>query len=172
MNNVAITGVERSFSADEFIVSKTDTKGIITYANDVFLRIADYRLDEVIGKPHNLIRHPWMPRCIFKLLWTQIKAGNEIFAYVVNRTKHGDHYWVFAHVTPSLNLNGELLGYHSNRRSPSAAAIGTIEPFYRELRSMEDNAPTPKDGTDISGAYFNQWVNRNGGNYDALIHTL
>jgi PAS domain S-box-containing protein len=72
---ITLTGKERRFSADEFIVSKTDAKGIITYANDVFLRIADYTLEEVLGKPHNIIRHPHMPRCVFKLLWQRVKGG-------------------------------------------------------------------------------------------------
>ena len=86
------TGVERSFSPDEIIVSKTDTKGIITYANKIFLDIAGYTEDEVLGKPHNMIRHPDMPRCIFELLWQTIQQKKEIFAYVVNMAKNGDHY--------------------------------------------------------------------------------
>lgn len=167
-----LTGVERHFSSDEFIVSKTDARGIITYANDVFLRVADYTLDEVIGKPHNLIRHPDMPRCVFKLLWDRIKAGNEIFAYVVNCTKHGDHYWVLAHVTPSYDAKGQIIGYHSNRRSPKPETVAKVAPLYRQLRAMEDAAPTPRDGTTLSSEALMKWVQENGGNYDALVHTL
>ncbi|MGE0754324.1 MAG: PAS domain-containing protein [Alphaproteobacteria bacterium] len=172
MRETNITGVEKSFSADEFIVSKTNERGIITYANDVFLRVADYTLDEVLNKPHNLIRHPWMPRCVFKLLWTQIKARQEIFAYVVNRTKHGDHYWVFAHVTPSYDSGGNVTGYHSNRRLPSRDAINQISEIYKMLRDIELAAPDTNTGMEQSFDAMLQWVNDNGGNYDALIHTL
>ena len=167
-----ITGQEVSFSPDEFIVSKTDTKGIITYANDVFLRVAEYELDEVLGKPHNMIRHPWMPRCVFRLLWERIKGGHEIFAYVVNRTKAGDHYWVFAHVTPSFGPDGALVGYHSNRRLPRPEAVAQVAPLYKQLRQIEDNAETPQLGTQQSMAALLQWVNEHGGNYDALILSL
>lgn len=167
-----LTGVERRFAANEFIVSKTDARGIITYANDVFLRIAGYTLEEVLGKPHNLIRHPAMPRCVFKLLWDRIKDGHEIFAYVINRAKEGDHYWVLAHVTPSLDAKGKIIGYHSNRRAPKAETIAKVEPLYKQLRALEDAAPTPRDGVEQSNAVLMKWVADNGGNYDALIHTL
>src|SRR5262245_50009336 len=99
--DTALTGRERSFGQDDIIVSKTDLKGRLIYANRVFLDIADLTLKETIGQPHSLIRHPHMPRCIFKLLWERIQAGKELFAYVMNRSKNGDHYWVIAHVTPS-----------------------------------------------------------------------
>ena len=167
-----LTGKERTFSPDEFIVSKTNTKGIITYANDVFLRIADYTIDEVIGKPHNLIRHPHMPRCVFKLLWQRITSGNEIFAYVVNRTKHGDHYWVLAHVTPSFDAAGNIIGYHSNRRSPKPETTAKVEPLYKQLRAMEDDAATPQVGVEASMKALQDFIGQNGGNYDALVLSL
>ena len=108
-----LTGVERTFGADEIIVSKTDTKGRLTYVNQLFQTIADYKEDELIGQPHNIVRHPDMPRCVFKLLWDTIASGNELFAYVVNRCKFGDHYWVFAHVTPTFDAQGQITGFHS-----------------------------------------------------------
>ena len=132
-----LTGVERVLRDDEIIVSKTDIRGRITYANDVFLRISDYEEAEVLGQPHSLIRHPDMPRSVFKLLWDTIQAGREIFAYVVNRSKHGDHYWVLAHVTPTFDAGGQIIGYHSNRRSVDRDALRQIEPLYRELRAIE-----------------------------------
>src|SRR5262245_21896843 len=108
------TGQERFFGADEIIVSKTDLRGHLTYANDVFLRVSAFAEDEVVGKPHNLIRHPDMPRCVFKLLWETISGGDELFAYIVNLAQDGAHYWVLAHVTPSVGLDGRVVGYHSN----------------------------------------------------------
>ena len=98
-----LTGVERTFGEDEIIVSKTDLTGRITYANDVFLRISGYAEAEVLGQPHSIIRHPGTPRAVFSLLWRTIESGREIFAYVVNRAKNGDHYWVLAHVTPTFS---------------------------------------------------------------------
>jgi PAS domain S-box-containing protein len=117
------TGRERTFDDEEIIVSKTDLSGRITYANDVFLRISGYTEAEVIGQPHSLIRHPDMPRSVFNLLWKTIGAGQEIFAYVVNMAKNGDHYWVLAHVTPTFGPAGDIIGFHSNRRTRSAPRL-------------------------------------------------
>jgi PAS domain S-box-containing protein len=91
-HEVPLTGVARTFPDTEIIVSKTDTKGRLTYVNDVFSDVSGYTEAEVLGDPHSLVRHPDMPRCVFKLLWQTIEAGDEIFAYVNNRAKNGDHY--------------------------------------------------------------------------------
>lgn len=131
------SGNEITFSEDEIIVSKTDTRGIITYANRVFCRVAGYSEDELLGQPHNIIRHPDMPGCVFKLLWDTLAEGREIFAYVVNQARNGDHYWVFAHVTPSYDARGQLIGYHSNRRVPYADALPKVKALYAELRAIE-----------------------------------
>ncbi len=113
-NEIRRSGRERKFAEDDIIVSKTDLTGRIRYANRVFLDIAGYEEREVIGRPHNMIRHPNMPSCIFHLLWEIIQRDEEIFAYVLNMAKNGDHYWVFAHVTPSYSTEtGERNGYHS-----------------------------------------------------------
>ncbi len=142
---VMLNGNERFFDEDELIVSKTDTKGRITYANDVFLRIALYEEHEVIGKAHNIIRHPHMPRCVFRFLWERIATKHEVFAYVINRCKNGDHYWVFAHVTPTINENGRIIGYHSSRRVPSESALNTIKPLYEELLKIESKHHIPRE---------------------------
>ncbi|MFT5423007.1 MAG: PAS domain S-box-containing protein [Phycisphaerales bacterium] len=140
-----LTGKEQTFGAEEIIVSKTDLKGKITYANDVFLRVSGYTEAELLGKPHNIIRHPDMPRCVFELLWQTLKAGREIFAYVVNRCGNGDHYWVLAHVTPTFDAGGNTVGYHSNRRLPSREAIAMIKPIYDALLAEEKLHRTPKE---------------------------
>ena len=131
------TGREISFAEHEIIVSKTDMRGVITYANEVFLRVAGYTEEEVLGQPHNFIRHPDMPRCVFALLWDTIKSGKEIFAYVMNQARNGDHYWVFAHVTPSYDKEGRQTGYHSNRRAPYADALPKVRALYTLLRQEE-----------------------------------
>ncbi len=136
-----LTGNEVTFQDDEIIVSKTNLKGHLTYANKLFLEIAGYSEQEVIGKPHNIIRHPSMPRVIFKMLWDTVRDGREFFAYVINRCKNGDHYWVYAHVTPSLDMNGKIIGYHSNRRVPQKDILNqTIIPLYKQLKQAEDLA--------------------------------
>jgi PAS domain S-box-containing protein len=90
--HVRPTGRESPFNDEEIIVSKTDQHGRITYANDVFARVSGYELVELLGKPHSIIRHPAMPRCVFKLVWDTLKAGDEIFGYVLNLARNGDHY--------------------------------------------------------------------------------
>lgn len=131
------TGVERTFGDDEIIVSKTDTRGRITYVNDVFVRISAYPEHELIGQPHSIIRHPEMPRSVFKLLWETITQGSELFAYIVNLSADGGHYWVLAHVTPTFGPGGDIVGYHSNRRTASRTALDQIEPVYKALLAEE-----------------------------------
>ena len=146
-----LTGVERTFQPHELIVTKTDLTGKMTYVNRTFLQLAGYTEKECLGQQHNLIRHPEMPRAVFKLLWDTLKAEQEIFAYVNNRSKNGDYYWVFAHVTPSRNSSGDIVGYHSNRRVPNKEVVAnTIAPLYRELFQIEQAAGGAKDGLDKS----------------------
>ena len=137
MTGMTLTGVERFFAEDEIIVSKTDVHGVITYANEVFIRVAGYTEEELLGRPHSIIRHPDMPRCVFKLLWDTIQAGEEIFAFVVNRAKCGDHYWVLAHVTPTFDAQGQITGYHSSRRVPERSAVEAVSGIYGELLAVE-----------------------------------
>jgi PAS domain S-box-containing protein len=138
------TGVETIIADNEIIVSKTDTRGIIQYANDVFMRVAKYDESDVIGQPHNMIRHPDMPRTIFKLLWDTIGSGQEIFAYVKNMTADGGHYWVLAHVTPTT-VDGRIVGYHSNRRSPNRTALAKVQPLYEAILNEERRQSRPQD---------------------------
>ena len=117
-STTAPTGAERHLHDEELIVTKTDTQGRLTYANDVFLRFSALTEDEAIGQPHNIIRHPDMPGGVFAVLWERVQAGQEIFAYVKNLAHDGVAYWVFAHVTPTYDVNGSITGYHSMRRAP------------------------------------------------------
>lgn len=131
------TGVARTFGHEEIIVSKTDLRGRITYANDVFLRVSAYAEHEVVGRPHSLIRHPDMPRGLFQLLWETIQGGQEIFAYINNLAADGAHYWVLAHVTPTFDAGGAVVGYHSNRRSPAPGAVARADRLYARMRAAE-----------------------------------
>ncbi len=169
-----LTGHEIPFPADELIVSKTDPVGIMTYVNDIFIQMSGYAEEELLGRPHSLIRHPHMPRCVYQLLWETVKSGREIFAYVVNRCKNGDAYWVFAHVTPCYDdETGKLIGYHSNRRAPSRDAVNKIIPVYKQLRDIElslgDVGSPPMEAS--RRALFD-FLKQNKLSYDELIHTL
>lgn len=169
---VTPTGREAPFREGELIVSKTDPKGRITYCNDVFLRVAGYREQELIGAPHSLIRHPDMPRSVFKLLWDTIGAGNEIFAYVINMARNGDHYWVFAHVTPSFDAAGRIVSYHSNRRKPRPEAVAAAHSLYRELRDIEDAPSNRKDGMQAAYDELLSILARKEVGYDRFVLSL
>ncbi|GEO80402.1 PAS domain-containing protein [Pararhodospirillum oryzae] len=166
------TNVERFFAEDDVIVSKTDLKGIITYANKIFLDIADYTEKEVVGQPHNIIRHPEMPAGIFRLMWDTIQDSREIFAYVCNMTKGGDHYWVLAHVTPTFNEKGVPIGYHSNRRVPERRVMPGIQELYARLRAEERRHASPREGATASLAIINRMLADKGVSYDEYIHGL
>jgi PAS domain S-box-containing protein len=171
--DVTLTGQERHFGEDEVIVSKTDLKGRITYANRVFLKIAGLDLKQTIGAPHSLIRHPDMPRCVFKLLWDRIANGHEIFAYVLNCAVNGDHYWVLAHVTPSYGADGKISGYHSNRRVPKKSIVdNVISPIYAELRAIEESHANRKEGMNVAYAALNEKLKAQGVDYDRFIFSL
>lgn len=169
----SLTGVERTFPASDIIVSKTDLKGRVTYANKVFLDIAGYTEAEVMGQPHSMIRHPDMPRCVFKLLWDRLQAGEEIFAYVVNRAKNGDHYWVLAHVTPSYDETGTVIGYHSNRRVPSPTIVQEIiVPTYGQLLEIEQQHANSKEGLAASFGALENLMKDKGVSYDQWVLSL
>lgn len=166
------TGRSVTFGDNEVIVSKTDLKGIITYANDVFLRVSGYKESDVIGQPHNVIRHPGMPGCIFKLLWTEIQAGREIFAYVNNMASTGDNYWVFAHVTPSFNGRGQVVGYHSNRRVPYPDAMPKVEALYARLLAEEKRHTNRAQAVQASLDILEGELKRAGVTYSEFVFSL
>lgn len=168
-NVIQPSGKERTFSENEIIVSKTDTKGQLTYVNDVFQSVSGFTESELIGRPHSLIRHPEMPRCVFKLLWDTISTGRELFAYVVNLAKNGDHYWVLAHVTPDMGGDGQVVGYHSNRRVPRREAVTRIQPLYRSLLQIEAGAPDRKQGMAAAHAALTDQLKREGKSYAEFV---
>ncbi len=169
----SLTGVERFFDVNELIVSKTDLTGRLTYVNDVFMRVGGYNESELLGVQHNIIRHPDMPRCIFKLLWDALKSGEEIFAYVNNRAKNGDNYWVFAHVTPSFDKDGNVVSYHSSRRLPKPETIkNTIAPFYKQLLEAEQSVTNRKAALEKSYTMLTEFIANQGVEYDEFILSI
>jgi PAS domain S-box-containing protein len=166
------TGEERTFSADELIVSKTDSRGVITYANDVFLRVSGYAMADVVGRPHNLIRHPDMPRALFHLLWQTLAERRELFAYINNLASDGSHYWVLAHVTPSYGAGGTVTGYHSNRRKPSPRGIDAVGPLYDRLLAEERKHPNAKAAVEASSRLLTELVAEQAESYEDLIWSV
>ncbi len=158
---------EISFPDKKFIVSKTDLQGKIIYGNSLFISMSGYTEEELLGAPHNILRHPEMPKLIFKYLWEYIRRGDEIFAYVKNQTKEGDYYWVYAHVTPSFNQSGQVIGYHSARRKPTAKAMNTILPLYQSLLNTERSG-----GVAASQKLLDDKLKQLGKSYDEFIFSL
>lgn len=159
--------MERKLGENDFIVSKTDTKGRLTYVNKIFIDLAEYTEEELLGKPHSIVRHPEMPKAIFKLLWDRVQAKEEIFAYVVNKTKDNNFYWVYANVTPSLDEDGNTVGYYSVRRKPNPEALAIIKPLYAQMLQAEKS-----NGIDASMKILTDLLYQEGVDYDEYIISI
>ena len=133
-NNQPVTSVEHHLKEGAFIVSMTDPQGRITFVNDEFVRMSGFTVEELVGQPHNLVRHPFMPAAAFADLWATAKAGKPWFGIVKNRCKNGDFYWVDANVTPVMD-RGQVAGYVSIRSRPSNAQIREAERMYLLLNA-------------------------------------
>ena len=121
----------------DIVVSKADEAGDITYANPIFYKLSGYSKKELNFAPHSILRHPDMPKVVFKFLWDEIQTGNEVHAFVKNLSKDGSFYWIMAHVRPALNQDGSFRNYVSTRKTMSANARATIEPLYAKLLELE-----------------------------------
>lgn len=126
--------MEHKLKESDFLVSQTDAKGTILFANEDFCQIAGYSLEELVGKPHNIVRHPDMPRAAFKDLWETVKKGKVWKGYVKNATKNGGYYWVFATVYPNIECGDGGGGYMSCRRKASEAEIQKYEKLYKTMK--------------------------------------
>ncbi len=158
------TGTERFLKADDFIVSKTDLKGRIIYGNKMFIKISGYSESELLGAPHSILRHPDMPKIVFKLLWDRIQNKKEIFAYVKNLCKDGGYYWVLANVTATIAPDGSTRDYHSVRRKPSDQAMQMIPPLYSKLLAAERSG-----GMEASGRLLEEILKEKGVGYDEFV---
>jgi len=161
------TNNEIKMKDNDFIVSKTNASGIITYCNEIFMEMAGYEEEELLGKNHNIIRHPDMPRVAFKLAWDLISSGKEFFGFVKNMAKSGDYYWVFANITPDYDISGKIVGYTSVRRKPPQTAIDTVIPIYKKMCELEKTG-----GMEASGKFLFDFLDENNITYDELILSL
>ena len=150
----------------DFIVSRTDLKGYIVYANDYFMEICGYSKDELMGVNHNIIRHPDMPKLIFKVLWDRIKAGEKVFAFVKNLRKDGKFYWVLAEVEPAKK-DGKVIGYYSFRVRAPRFALKEISKIYKDLLDAEKTG-----GMKASEELLNSFLKKKGLTYDEYVQKL
>ncbi|MEK7791781.1 MAG: PAS domain-containing methyl-accepting chemotaxis protein, partial [Pseudomonadota bacterium] len=130
--NLPVSNTEYPIGDDTLILSTTDTKGRITYVNQTFLEVSGFSEDELIGKAHNIVRHPDMPPEAFSDLWTTLQAGKPWTGLVKNRRKNGDYYWVLGNATPLIE-NGNIVGYLSVRTKPSRQLVEKVAPIYRQI---------------------------------------
>lgn len=168
---VSPTQRETVLAEHEMIISKTDTKGKITYVNRTFMQISQLNEDELLGLQHNVIRHPDMPRGAFKMLWDTLSAGEEYFAYIKNISKDGGYYWVLANITQDFDNSGKLLGYYSVRRKPSQHSIDIVTPIYKEMLAIESQY-SPKEALVHSVGYLNNYLSDQGLTYNQFIFRL
>lgn len=171
--NIVPNDQEKKLGDNDFIVSKTDTIGKITYANRTFMEIAGYPESELLGIQHNIIRHPDMPRGVFRLMWNTLKAGDEFFGFAKNLCADGGFYWVFANITPDYDRDGKLQGYYSVRRKPPQSALDVLTPVYHEMLAIERRSSSKKIAPDQSAEYLLDVVDQSGSNdYNALVLDL
>lgn len=156
---------------NDFIVSKTDLSGRITYCNEIFIEMSGYTEVELLGAQHNIVRHPDMPRAVFQLLWDTLKAGRECFAYVKNMSKDGGFYWVFANVTPDHDAQHRPIGYFSVRRKPKPEALQVVSDLYAEMRAVEVRAGA-RDAIAASTALMNERLRQRGTRYEEFILSI
>ena len=161
------TQTQKKLDKGDFIVSKTDMKGKIIYGNKVFIKFSGYSEEELLGQPHSILRHPDMPKIVFKLLWDRIQNKKEIFAYVKNMCKDGAYYWVFANVTATVDENGNIRDFHSVRRKPSEKAMAIIPDLYTQLLSAERSG-----GVDASKKLLDKILDEKGVDYDGFILSI
>jgi len=159
---------EIQLDSKRYIVSKTDARGVIEYGNDYFVEISGYQEHELIGQPHNMIRHPDMPRVVFKMMWERIQKGQNMMAVVKNLAKNGKYYWVVTEFEPKKDkLTNEILNYTAYRKAAPKKTVEAIWPLYKKLLEIEKQG-----GLDASDKYLRGYFEEKGVTYDAFIDDL
>ncbi|WP_054022401.1 methyl-accepting chemotaxis protein, partial [Piscinibacter sakaiensis] len=151
--NLPITQREYDFPADATLMSSTDTQSHITYANEAFIKVSGFEREEILGQPHNMVRHPDMPREAFADMWQTLKSGQSWTALVKNRRKDGDHYWVRANATPVVR-GGRVVGYMSVRTKPGRDEVAQAEAMYRDFRESRAGSRRFHRGLIVHGGWM------------------
>ncbi len=160
---VVPTSKEKKLQPDDMIVSKTDTKGKIIYCNDAFMKYSGYFEEELMNQSHNLIRHPDMPRSVFRFMWNNLQKEDEFLGFVKNLRKDGGYYWVFANVFLNFDSNNNLLGYMSTRRYPHPEGVEFFQEIYRQMIDIESRYEGSREAMDASLNYLQEAVATKGG---------
>jgi len=151
-----------------YIVSKTDKHGIIEYGNDYFVEISGYTEPELLGKPHSIIRHPDMPKIVFKLMWDRINKAQNIMAVVKNLAKDGSYYWVVTEFEPKVDpITNEIISHTAFRKAAPKKAVETMEPIYQKLLEIEKEG-----GMEASEKYLRGFLEEKGVTYDEFINDI
>ncbi len=159
---------EIKLSNKRYIVSKTDAKGIIEYGNDYFVEISGYSEAELMGKPHSIVRHPDMPKIVFKMMWDRISQGKNIMAVVKNLAKDGSYYWVVTEFEPKIDpITNEIVSHTAFRRAAPQEAIETMTPIYKKLLEIEE-----KGGMEASEKYLRGFLEERHTTYDEFVNDL
>jgi len=165
MANPIPTNNEIKLSTKRYIVSKTDVKGIIEYGNDYFVEISGYTEQELVGQSHNIVRHPDMPKVVFKMMWDRISQGKNIMAVVKNLAKNGDYYWVVTEFEPKLDpVSNEIISHTAFRKAAPQKAIDTMSAIYAKLLEIEKAG-----GMEASEKYLREFLVDNNTTYDKFI---
>jgi len=168
MNHPKPIDYEIVLSQKRYIVSKTDAKGVILYANDYFMEISGYSEAELIGKPHSIVRHPDMPKIVFKMMWDRINNGKNIMAVVKNLAKDGRYYWVVTEFEPKVDpITNEIVAHTAFRKAAPRDAIETMIPIYAELLKVEQLG-----GMEASEKYLREFLEDSNITYDDFIDDL
>ncbi len=161
------TGKEIKLNSKDMLVSKTDTKGDISYGNDKFVEISGYKESELIGAPHSILRHPDMPQAVFYLMWQSIKNGKNIMAVVKNLSRNGDHYWVTTDFDIKKNREGQIRNYIAFRQAAPKDVVKVIEPLYAKMIDIEKT-----HGMDASVDYLEAFLEEKKMSYNQYIEDL
>ncbi|MDO4228632.1 MAG: PAS domain-containing protein [Capnocytophaga sp.] len=152
---------EVNWDKSKIIISETDSYGTITDVNDVFSEVFGYTISELIGQPHNVIRHPDMPKIVFKMLWDNLKQGNNFIGIVKNLAKSGEYYWVITDFEIRKDVMGNITHYIGKRKSvPTSVIENYVAPFYETLSKLERIG-----GMELSSRFFKNYLAKQGKDY-------
>jgi PAS domain S-box-containing protein len=159
---------EIQLSTKRYIVSKTDPKGIIEYGNDYFVEISGYTEAELIGKPHSIVRHPDMPKVVFKMMWDRINRAKNIMAVVKNMAKDGSYYWVITEFEPRVDpISNDIISHTAFRKAAPKKAVEVMEPIYQKLLEIEKDG-----GVEASEKYLRGFLEEKRTTYDEFVDEL
>lgn len=168
MTHPTPTNHEIKLDPKRYIVSKTDPKGFIEYGNDYFVEISGYSESELIGKPHSIVRHPDMPKIVFKMMWERINRGQNIMAVVKNLAKDGSYYWVITEFEPKFDpISNQILSHTAFRKAAPRKAIDAMTPIYQKLIEIEKDG-----GMEASEKYLRGFLEEKNTTYDDFMNDL